>query len=141
MGEYETLTAALVALLEAALPSTTPVLNGLSTEDIKAERLASFVGVIRERITFSPHVEMNPNPAAKTQVEKWSWLLLVKGGGGRARSAGKGTEVDKTLETIRTALNAQKLDSTCGPLSVESEDYAGTHGTGVIYEQRWTHER
>jgi len=141
MGYHATIQAALVALLEAALPSTCEVVNGLVIDDAKAQRLAHFVAIIRESIDLERHAEINPNTAAETQLESWSWVLYVKGGGGAPDGAARGAEVDETLETVRTALNAQRLDSTCGPLNFESETFIEPHGTGVMYAMRWQHTR
>lgn len=141
MGYHATVQAALYALLEAALPNDTPVINGLAADDIKAERYASCVVVVRESIEFEPVLEINPTEGAGTQVEEWSWALFVKGGGGKARGSGRAAEVDFTLETIRDALNAQRLTTECGPLSLEAEEYLEPVGTGVLYAQRWRHSR
>ena len=141
MGYRATIQAALVTLLEASLPSTCEVVNGLAIDDAEAVHLAHFVAVVRERIDFDPHAEINPNTAVKTQEQTWSWVLFVKGGGGAMDGAARGAEVDSTLEAIETALNAQRLDATCGPLTITADEYIKPHGTGVMYAQRWQHSR
>ena len=141
MGYHATIQAALVTLLKAALPATCPVLNALAAEEAELQRFDYFVGVIRERIDLDPHAEINPDTAAHTQLEEWEWSLFVAGGAGEIDGAGKGAEVDLLLETIRTALNARRLTTDCGPMSLISEEYMEPHGNGVVYLQRWRHSR
>ena len=52
-----------------------------------------------------------------------------------------GAEVDLYLELIKTALNAQRPTTDCGPLHLTSEDFEGRAGATVTYTQRWTHRR
>ncbi len=141
MGYHSTVGAALAAKLTAALPANVPVINVLAIDDAELQHFAAFVGLQRERIDFKPHPEINPETTAMTQPELWEWVLYVAGGAGEATKAGKGGQVDTLLETIRTALNAQRLGSDCGPLNIISESYLQQHGNGVVYEQRWRHER
>lgn len=142
MGYHATVQAAIVTLLEAALPSGTPVLNGLAEADAEAHNFASFVLIARESITMEPHAEINPSTSADTQLEEWEWNLIVRGGGGASDEPGKGAQVDLILEKIRTALNAQRPTSDCGPLSILSEEYFEIEGQeGVTYLQRWRHSR
>lgn len=141
MGFHATVQAAIVALLEADLPSNCPVINTLAAEEADLQRLASFVGISRERIDFEPHEEVNPDTDADTQLEAWEWNLFVAGGAGAMDQAGKGAEVDLLLETIRDALNAQRPTAQCGPLSIVTEEYFRDHGNGVVYQQRWRHTR
>ena len=140
MGFHAEVYDALERLIEAAVPGVS-VLNELSVDEAYAEGFAKFVLILREGINYVPHPEINPATAVQDQMEQWSWLLLVKGGGGRANQAGKGIEVDKMLESIRTALNAQRLTTDCGPLQLQSEDYEGADSNGVVYGQRWSHFR
>jgi hypothetical protein len=141
MGYHEDVQNALAQALVAGLPSVVPVLNGLSITQEQAERYASFVLIVREAIEFDPHEPVNPNPTTTQQPERWTWSLDVKGGGGSALAADAGAQVDLLLETIRTTLGAQRLTSDCGPLHLETEDYVGDSGTGVVYRQVWWHER
>jgi hypothetical protein len=141
MGYHEDIQAAIVVLLEAALPSACPVINVLAMEEAELQRYSSFVGIMRERIDFEAHKEINPSTTADTQLEEWEWSLYVCGGAGRATQAGKGAEVDLLMETVRTALNAQRPDSTCGPMSITGEEYYRDHGNGVVYQQTWRHSR
>lgn len=141
MGYHKTVQDALEALLAAALPSTTPVVRGLSFADKDALNYASFVGVVREMIVYEPHPEINPDEEVEDQPEWWYWVLQVKGGAGEPTLGGRGAQVDELLETIKTALNAQRLTSDCGPMQLEEEVFDDEHGTGVIYTQRWRHGR
>ena len=141
MGYHETTQSALVTLLDAALESNVPVLNGLAVTDAQVERYASAVMIVRESIDVDLHPEVNPSTSVADQPELWLWALYVKGGGGSARPSGKGAQVDLILESVRTALNAQRLTTDCGPLHLVSEEYEGPLGTGVLYVQRWRHTR
>lgn len=141
MGYHATVQDALVTLLEAATPEGCDVINLIAVDEVDLQRLSCFVAVIRERIEMEYHEEINPSTSYDTQLEEWEWGLYVAGGGGAYNEAGKGAEVDLILEAIRTALNAQKLTTECGPLSILSEEYEGPHGTGVVYLQRWRHSR
>ena len=141
MGYHATIQAALVTLLEAALPSTCEVINGLTIDDAKAQSLAHFVAIIRESIDHELHEEINPSTAVKTQMQTWSWVLYVKGGGGGSDGSARAASVDVTLETIETALNAQRLTAKCGPLNLLSETFIEPHGAGVMYAMRWQHTR
>lgn len=136
MGEHSTLQAALKAKLDAAL--TVPVVSYLDEDETRLERLAAFVGIVRENISMQPHTEINPGTTAP-QLQEWTWSLYVKAGGGGSRSESKGAAVDTLLELIKTALNAQRLETTAGPLSCVQEQLIGEHGTGVMYVQRWRH--
>jgi hypothetical protein len=139
MGFHSDVQTGLALLLENALQ--VPVLNGLtvSTEDVN--RLATVVLVVRESIQFDPHEPIMPNPTETQQPEKWYWTLDVKGGGGTKTAANAGAEVDLLLEAVRTALAANRPTQDCGPLHLESEEYVGNSGSGVIYRQTWWHER
>ena len=141
MGYHANIQNALVALLAGGLSENTPIINGLVTTAEQAERYPSFVLVVREAIDLDPHEPINPNPTSSQQPERWTWSLDVKGGGGSALAADAGAEVDLLLETIRTTLGAQNLTTDCGPLHLESEDFVGQSGTGVVYRQTWWHER
>jgi hypothetical protein len=141
MGYHKTVQDALETLLTNALGTTIPVLRGLGLMDKDALTYPAFVAVTRERILFDPHPEINPNTAVQDQPETWYWVLQVKGGGGEPTLGARGAQVDEILETIRTALNAQRLTSDCGPLQLEEEVFDDEHGTGVIYIQRWRHNR
>lgn len=140
MGYHFDVQKALTDLLQEALPNI-PILNGLAIEEAEASRLARAVFIVREALEMDPHIEINPNTAVQDQLERWTWILYVTGGGGSARAADRGAQVDETLEKIRTALNSQRLTADCGPLSIVSETFLGVHGTGVLYAQRWTHIR
>jgi len=141
MGYHADIQEALVALLVAALPSSCGVYNGLTLTEVQGVRLGEFVAVFRESITMEPHAEINPSTAVESQLESWEWVLYIKGGGGASDPAAMGVEVDETLETVRAALNAQRLDDTCGPLNLVGEDFFGESGQGVVYAQRWRHSR
>lgn len=142
MGFHADVYSGLVTLLEAALPDRVPVLNGLTTTDNDLERHASWVVVIRESIDYEPHPEINPATATLDQGAEWSWSIYIAGGGGNARPADKGAEVDLLLEAVQTALNAQRpVAADCGPLHLVSEDLEEMAGTQVVYVQRWRHRR
>jgi hypothetical protein len=141
MGYHADVQAAIVALLEAALPEGVPVLNGLVEDEAARHSLNAFVLIGRDSIRMESHAEINPSTTADTQLEEWEWNLIVKGGGGAATEPDKGAEVDLILETIRTALNAQRPTTDCGPLSILSEEYYDVIGGGVAYLQRWRHSR
>lgn len=118
-----------------------PVLNGLADAELDEHRFSELVMIGRDSIRFEPHEEINPLVTADTQLEEWEWNLFIKGGGGGLDQAAKGAEVDELLETIRTALNAQRPTAQCGPMSILSEEYYEEHGAGVVYLQRWRHSR
>lgn len=141
MGYHATVQAAIVSLLEAALGSTIPVLNGLVEADEDQHRINAFVLIARDSIRFEPHAEINPSTSADTQLEEWEWNLIVKGGGGASDEPSKAAQVDLIMETIRTALNAQRPTADCGPMSILSEEFFGESGEGVTYLQRWRHSR
>jgi hypothetical protein len=117
------------------------VLNGLAISEADAERFDAFVLVVRESIDFDPHLPVNPNETDSQQPERWTWSLDVKGGGGGQRLSDRGSEVDLLLEAIRIGIGAQRPTTDCGPLHLESEEYVGESGSGVVYRQTWYHER
>ncbi len=139
MGYHATVQAAIKALIVAAVD--VPVLEGAEADEPKTDRMASFVYLLRESIEYEPHVEINPDTSSSSQYEQWQWALYVVGGGGGSRVKDRAATVDTLLETIKTALNAQKLTSNCGPLHLVSEEYEGRHNSGVMYVQRWNHDR
>ena len=142
MGYHSDVQTALALLLETRFSNgQIPILNGLAVTEVEAERYAAFILIVREGIDFDPHEPINPNITSSQQPERWTWTLDVKGGGGAARAADAGSQVDLLLESVRTTLGATKLTSDCGPLHLESEDYVGNSGTGVVYRQTWWHER
>lgn len=141
MGYHAEVYDALATLIESATPTGTAVTSALDVTEAQLERFASAVVIVRESISLDPHPEINPSTSVEAQPEVWSWVLYVVGGGGGSRPHSRATHVDTMLETLRTALNAQRLTSDCGPLHLVSEDYEGRHGNGVMYAQRWTHAR
>ena len=141
MGYHADVYKGLADLIIAAVPSTTPVFNALAVTELELDRHASSVCILRESIDYEPHPEIAPRTAVEDQVETWGWTLYVSGGGGASRPAGAGAEVDKFLEIIKTALNAQRPTTDCGPLHLVSEDLEDSNGTLVTYAQRWTHRR
>ena len=141
MGYHANIQAQLVTLLKTSLGTSIPVLQGIAVTDVEMNRLAACVAIVRESIDAEPHEELNPETTTADQLETWRWTLYVKGGGGAINDPAKGTEVDKILETTRTALNAQRLSSQCGPLHFSGEYYEGNVGTGVVYTQMWYHTK
>jgi len=141
MGYHVDVYNGLANLIIAAVPSSTPVFNALAVSEREFVNYASSVCILRESIGYEPHPEISPRTAVADQVETWNWTLYVTGGAGAARPAGAGAEVDKILEIIRTALNAQRPTSDCGPMHLVSEDLEDSNGTLVTYAQRWTHRR
>ena len=141
MGYHADVYKGLADLIIAAVPSSTPVFNALAVSEREFVNYASSVCILRESISYEPHPEISPRTAVENQAETWGWTLYVTGGGGASRPAGAGAEVDKFLEIIRTALNAQRPTADCGPLHLVSEDLEDSNGTLVTYAQRWTHRR
>ena len=141
MGYHADVYSGLADLITAAVPSSTPVFNALTVTEMELDRHASSVCILRESIDYDPHPEIAPRTSVENQAETWTWTLYVTGGGGASRPAGAAAEVDKTLEIIRTALNAQRPTTDCGPLHLVSEDLEDSNGTLVTYAQRWTHRR
>lgn len=141
MGYHADVYTGIADLLIDALPATMPVFNALTVNEAELDRHATSVVILREGISYDRHPEVAPQTALADQPETWTWALYVTGGGGMARPADAGAEVDLYLEAIRTALNAQRPTTDCGPLHLESEDYEGRDGATVMYVQRWTHMR
>ena len=141
MGYHAEVFEGIAKLLRAALPSSTPVLDALTTEELQVERYASSVVILRESIDYEPHPEINPSTSVKDQGEEWTWSLYVTGGGGGARPADRGQYVDDMLEAIRTALNARRPTTDCGPMHMIEESFETKIGAGVMYVQRWRHRR
>ena len=142
MGFHSDVRDGIVTHLDDALkPYEVSVIDALSITEAQAERFSVGVFIVRESIDYSPHPEVNPSTAAADQPEFWTWALYVIGGGGASRPSDRASHVDTLLETIRTALNAQRPTSDCGPLHLLSEDFEGRHSQGVMYSQRWTHLR
>lgn len=131
----------IAALLGATLPDSIPVFNALTVSEQELDRHASSVTILRESLDYEPHPEINPDTEVEDQAETWEWALYVTGGGGRSRPADSGAEVDRILEKIKTALNAQRPTTDCGPMHLVSEEYEGRDETRVTYAQRWTHRR
>lgn len=141
MGYHADIYNALASLIDAAMPNPTTVTSALDMTEAKLEKFSRGVIIVRESITLDPHPEVNPSTSVEAQPEQWTWALYVIGGGGGSRPHDRATHVDALLETLRTALNAQRLTADCGPLHLVSEDYEGQHNNGVMYAQRWTHSR
>lgn len=142
MGYHATIQTALKTLLETAFTGqSVPILNGLSVTDMQVQSFPTCIVITRDSIEYEPNPHINPLTSVKDQPEQWYWDIYVKGGGGQPNFSGRGAEVDETLETVREALNAQRLTTDCGPMNLVSEDYVEPNGTGVIYVQRWTHTR
>lgn len=141
MGYHANVFDGIVTLLRAALSSTIPVVDALTVDEAQLERWAQSVVILRESIDYEPHPEINPSTSTLDQGEEWSWALYVTSGGGGARLADRGQYVDSLLETVRTALNAQRPTTDCGPLHMTEESYIDSTGTGVMYVQRWRHRR
>jgi hypothetical protein len=141
MGYHADVYKGLAGLVVAALPGDMPTLNALTASEAELNRSGRSVVILREAIDYEPHPEIAPQTSVSDQPETWSWTLYVTGGGGKARPTGRGEEVDRYLELIRTALNAQRPTSDCGPLHLVTEDYEGRDGATVMYTQRWTHRR
>jgi len=141
MGYHADVYKGLADLIIAAVPSSTPVFSALAVSEREFVNYASSVCILRESISYEPHPEISPRTAVADQVETWNWTLYVTGGAGASRPSSAGAEVDKFLEIIRTALNAQRPTTDCGPLHLVSEDLEDSNGTLVTYAQRWTHRR
>lgn len=141
MGYHADVYSGIADLLAAALPNNVPVFDALTVSEMELDRNAQSVCILRESIDYERHPEVNPSTSLDDQAETWDWALYVKGGGGASRPAGSRAYVDTYLETIKSALNAQKPTADCGPLHVVSEDFEGRDGATVIYVQRWTHRR
>ncbi len=141
MGYHADVYKGLADLVITALPSDMPTLNVLTTDEVDFDRHARSVLILRESISYEPHPEINPRTAVEDQAETWEWTLYVTGGGGTSQSSDGGAEIDLYLEMIKTALNAQRPTSDCGPMHLTSEDFEGRDGTKVTYTQRWTHRR
>ena len=140
MGYHADIESELITLLEAGLPRTVPVLNGLAVDEAQADRLPQFVFLVRDSIDLDPHQEIRPDVDSTQQPERWTWSIDVKGGAGGARLTDRGREVDVMLEAVRTSIGARQMTD-CGPLHLVAEEYVGASGTGVVYRQTWTHER
>lgn len=141
MGYHADVFNGIAALLRAALPTSTPVLDAISTNETEVAKYAQSVVVLRESIEYEPHPEINPDTAIADQGEEWSWALYLTSGGGAPRRADRAKYVDLLLETVRTTLNAQRPTTDCGPLHLVEETYEGEFGAGVLYVQRWRHRR
>lgn len=141
MGYHADVYKGLADLIIAAVPEDMPTLNVLTDEEVEFDRHNRSVFILRENIGYDPHPEINPRTAVEDQPETWEWTLYVTGGAGTANPPSAGAEIDLYLEMIKTALNAQRLTSTCGPLHLVSEDFEGRDGPKVTYTQRWTHRR
>lgn len=145
MGYHADVYKGLADLLTEGLPKTSgkafPILNALTASEQELDNYARSVVILRENIDYEPHPEINPRTAVEDQAETWGWALYVTGGGGRSRTTGSAAEVDLYLELIKTALNAQRPTTDCGPLHLVSEDYEGRSAATVTYTQRWTHRR
>jgi hypothetical protein len=141
MGYHADVYKGIADLVIGALPSNFPVFDALTVGEQRLSREARSVCILRESVDYTPHVEINPDTSVQDQWETWSWALYIKGGAGQARPPARGAEVDLYLEMIRTALNAQRPTSHCGPLYLVSEEFEGRDGATVAYTQRWTHRR
>ena len=142
MGFHADVQNGIVALLEAALPDRIPVFNLLAVSERELNRTASSVSLMREMIDYEPHPEINPDPSVLDQGAEWTWVIYVVGGAGNARANDKGADVDLILETVQTALNAQRPTTPdCGPMHLISEDFEEMASTSVAYVQRWRHRR
>ena len=141
MGYHADVYKGLADLIIDVLPSDMPTFNALTVEEQELDRHARSVVILRENISLEKHPEINPRTAVEDQAETWEWTLYVTGGGGQARPADRGDEVDLYLELIKTALNAQRPTTDCGPLHLMAEDFEGRDGAAVTYTQRWTHRR
>jgi hypothetical protein len=141
MGYHADVYKGFADLIIEAVPSDMPTLNMLTASETEFDRHARSVLILRESIDYEPHPEINPRTAVEDQAETWEWVLYITGGGGTARSTDGGAEVDLYLEMIKTALNAQRPTSDCGPMHLTSEDFEGRDGAKVTYTQRWTHRR
>jgi len=141
MGYHADVYKGLADLIIAAVPSDMPTINMLTANELDFDRHARSVLILREAISYEPHPEIAPRTAVEDQAETWEWTLFVTGGGGTARPADGGAEIDLYLEKVKTALNAQRPTTDCGPLHLTSEDFEGRDGAKVTYTQRWTHRR
>lgn len=141
MGYHADVYEGIVELLHGALPASVPILNAISVSELEFDRYASSVVVLRESIDYEPHPEINPDTSVRDQGEEWSWALYITGGGGGTRPTDRAEHVDLMLEKVRTALNARRPTSDCGPLHLVDEVYEGRSGNGVMYVQRWRHRR
>lgn len=142
MGYHADVYQGIVELLHGSLPSSVPVLNAIATTETEAERYAASVIILRESIDYEPHPELTPSTSVLDQGEEWSWALYITGGGGGARPADRGEQVDVMLEKVRTALNARRPTSDCGPMHLVDELYdAHVGNSSVRYVQHWRHRR
>ena len=141
MGYHLDVYQGIADLLTAALPSNVPVFDALTVSEMELDRHAQSVCVLRESVDYERHPEINPDTDVAEQGETWNWALYVTGGAGASRPTGAGAYVDQYLETIKTALNAQRPTTECGPMHLTSEDFEGRDGAAVTYVQRWTHRR
>jgi len=141
MGYHADVYKGLAGLIVAVMPNRMPVVNALTVSEAELNNFERSVVILRESIDYEKHPEIAPQTAVADQPETWGWTLYVTGGGGNARQPDRGAEVDLYLETIRTALNAQRPTADCGPLHLVNEDYEGREGATVTFTQRWTHRR
>lgn len=141
MGYHADVAAGLKALVVAAVPNVS-VVDVLEEDDSDLIRLPAFVAIRRQAIAYSAPEELDGELGAPADVlERWTWSLYVKGGGGARDRTTKGTHVDDLLEALRDGLEADGPTDDCGRLVLVDEVHVGRHGHGEMYEQTWTHER
>lgn len=141
MSDYSTLKDQIITLLNASL--SVPVLDIIQVNEAQLERMPSFVCVRLESVDYEPHPHINPQTASAQQESLWRWSIYVMGGGGRTKPAGKTEEVMTLIDTVRSSLNAQRLDSVSGPMRLVRLEFenkvANTHA--VMYRMDFEHSR
>ena len=135
MGYHQDVYSGLKTLVESAV--SVPVLSAVEDSEAAANRFASYVVILRENLSL----ERSEVIGGGHQYEHWTWKLYVYGGGGAGTASASGQHVDELLESIRSALTAQRPDRSSGPLQLRGETYEGKHGAGVLYVQTWEHDR
>jgi len=135
MGYHKDVKDAVKALVAEAV--TVPVVDYLTVDEAKAQRLGTFVAVHRKEIDYQATEYIGGGP----QYERWTWDLLVVGGAGSANPSNAADVVDDLLEALRTELAMTRPTADCGPLNLVTEAYEDVQGFGVMYRQSWTHDR
>ena len=135
MGYHKDVKDGLKALIGASVE--VPVVDYLTVDEAKANRLGTFVAVHRREIDYQPTEILGGG----AQYERWSWELLVVGGAGSSTPSNAADKVDELLEALRTGLAMERPASSCGPLNLVIEVFEDVEGFGVMYRQTWNHDR
>lgn len=142
MNDRRKLRDALVELIRAAVPSEVsviPVMNIREGDTIKEPRA---ILVARESIDTEPFEQANP-PVGCVQSQLYTWALRYIGGGGGRTPRARLDALDDLLDTVETALAAQRLTGSArvGPLEMLPENEGDEHSSGVSVVQRWRNEK